>query len=124
MDKLVKESISFERGKDPKKVLGIGIEAPRTFKTPDEFVDFLIEALPYIFNGKIPDDILSLSEIEGGILPWSYYNQIIKFLERTKKTYINKYGEIDDDWDGCNLKFITSWPAEVKTELLKLGYEG
>ena len=78
MKKLVRESLNFERGLNPKKSIGIGLEAPRRFKTIEEFTDFIIMALPLIFNGKMPEDILSKKE--RGVLPMSYYDKIAKWL--------------------------------------------
>jgi hypothetical protein len=119
---LVKESISFERGKDPKEILGIGqITPPRTFTSSEEFADFLIKkALPYIFDGDIPKDILSKSK--GEIIPWDYYNKIIDFLLQTDKTFKDGRKKKSNEWrhGGPGIK---SWPEELKGKLLAMGYK-
>jgi hypothetical protein len=75
---IVRESINFERGVDPKKTVGIGLEAPKRFTNIEEFSNHVIAALPLIFGGKIPEDILSKKE--GGQLPESYYGKIAWWL--------------------------------------------
>lgn len=77
-DYVVRESVNFERGIDPKRSTSIGLEAPRRFKNIQEFTDFIIAALPLIFGGKIPEDILS--KHENGMLPESYYGKIAYWL--------------------------------------------
>jgi hypothetical protein len=74
----VSEGMDFERGVEPKKAAGVGLSAPRRFKTIEEFTNHIIAALPLIFDGKIPEDILSKKE--GGMLPESYYGKIAWWL--------------------------------------------
>ena len=57
--KLIKESLSFERGKDPKDVLGIGIDR-KNFNSKEEFLDTLVLRIPKILGKKeIPKDIIA-----------------------------------------------------------------
>lgn len=92
--KFIKESINFERGLEPKTAAGIGILAPRKFKTIEEFTDYIIMALPIIFNGKIPEDILSKEE--SGMLPEKYYGKISWWL--TENGFEMPNG--NNDWEG------------------------
>jgi hypothetical protein len=91
---IVRESINFERGLDPKKTVGIGLLAPRKFKNIKEFTDYVITVLPLIFDGKIPEDILSKKE--AGMLPSSYYGEIAKFLTEIGHEMPNG----NSDWEG------------------------
>ena len=88
------ESLNFERGIDPKKTIGIGLTSKRKFKNINEFIDYVITALPYIFGGKMPEDILSKKE--NGQIPESYFGQITKFLYDCGHEMPNG----NDDWDG------------------------
>ena len=91
---VIGESLNFERGIDPKKTIGIGLEAPKRFKTIEEFTDHVIAALPLIFGGKMPKDILSKKE--GGMLPEKYYGQIAYWL--SEKGFEMPNG--NNDWEG------------------------
>lgn len=78
----------------------------------DEFADYIIKVLPLIFNGKIPDDILS--KHEWGVIPESYYEKIIDF--------INKIGyeiprEKEDDEESMKFSY---WPHYVVNKLEKI----
>jgi hypothetical protein len=108
----VYESLKFERGLNPKDAMKIGLWSPRTFNDENEFYDYVIYILPYIFDGKIPDDILSKDE--DGILPQSYF-EIIN----------NKLLDIDYEIDGRIIHPAngTSWPANIRARLEKMGYE-
>jgi hypothetical protein len=112
---LVKESISFERGGDPKSILGIGYDNPRVFKSADEFIDFLIKVLPILFNGKIPDDIISRHG--KGTINWNYYEKILEFLRNTNKTYIDYSGQISNEWRVSDYL----WQDKLKRKLLDMG---
>jgi len=90
----LEESLDFERGIDPKKAAGVGLTAKRRFKNINEFIDYVITALPYIFGGKMPEDILSKKE--NGQIPESYFGQITKFLYDCGHEMPNG----NDDWDG------------------------
>lgn len=90
----ISESVNFERGIDPKKSAKIGLTSPKRFKTIEEFTDHVMAALPLIFGGKIPEDILS--KREGGMLPESYYGKIAWWL--TENGFEMPNG--NNDWEG------------------------
>ena len=113
------ESISFQRGVDPKSSLGIGIENPRTFTTIDEFINFLIGVLPYILDGKIPDDILMT---KGEFIENYYYEKIIVFLINTGKTYIGLNELKTNEWK-YNGPENEIWPRHLKNKLMSMGYK-
>lgn len=92
--KFLQESINFERGLEPKTAAGIGLLAPRKFKTIEEFTDYIITALPVIFNGKIPEDILSKEE--PGMLPEKYYGKIAWWLSENGFEMPNG----NNEWEG------------------------
>jgi hypothetical protein len=92
--KLIKESLNFERGIEPKKASKIGLTAPKRFKTIEEFTNHIITALPLIFDGKIPEDILSSHE--SGMLPEKYYEKIAWWL--TENGFEMPNG--NNDWEG------------------------
>ena len=82
---IVRESISFERGGDPKKILGIGnIYRKQTFENINELADYLIIILPELLKTKsIPRNIIKS--------PSFYIN--IKYLS-TVSDYLNKYADV------------------------------
>jgi hypothetical protein len=92
--KFLKESQNFERGVDPKKSAGIGLSSPKRFQTIEEFTNHIIAALPLIFDGKIPEDILSKKE--GGMLPETYYGKIAWWL--AEKGFEMPNG--NSEWEG------------------------
>ena len=56
--KLVKETISFQRYRDPKEALGLDPLAPQSFSSEEEHAKYLVDILPIIFKGEIPKNIL------------------------------------------------------------------
>ena len=119
--KFIKESISFERGGDPKGILGIGIHSPRIFTSREELADYLIIALPDIFGGEIPKDILY--KPGGGIIPWYYYNKINNFLIKCNHTYVNWKGEKKKNWVELESSEVSFWPQTLYKKLAELGYK-
>ena len=118
---LVRESISFKRGQDPKEMLGIGLHLPYTFRKIEELLDFVIKALPDMFDGKIPDDILSKDP--KGILPIEYFNKICFNLKKYNKTYIDDAdGEKNDDWQISSPVF-SGWVFDLREKLREMGYK-
>ena len=103
-NKKISESVNFERGIDPKKATGVGLAAPKRFQTIEEFTNHIIAALPLIFDGKIPEDILSKEE--DGMLPESYYGKIAWWLSENGFEMPNGIR----DWEG---KYESS-PPEFK----------
>ena len=87
------ESLSFQRGNDPKVILGIG----NNFDSLDTFLNYLISEIPNILNSEnIPEDII---QDNNHWINSKYFHDIIDFLD-TKKikiqniTYL-KYAWID-----------------------------
>ena len=122
--KLVREHINFQRGLDPKAAMGSGVFYPRTFTNISEFINYIIMVLPIIFDGKIPDDILSKPET--GILPSSYYRKIRIFMHNCGHQVMSNNGSIDIfreflDYDDSIGEFLY-WPELIKKELKKMGY--
>jgi hypothetical protein len=80
---IVKETIyEFERGKDPKITLGIGLFIPHKFNEEEEAADFIYNNLAGILQmEKIPDDIIK-----------TYGNAwyLREYYEKLRK-YINEY---------------------------------
>lgn len=111
---IVRENINFERGLDPKRSIGIGLQSPRRFKSIDELVDYIIDALPIIFDGKIPDDILSKEE--NGMVPSSYYIKIIEFLNRVGHESPNG----NYDWTFINDPGVAFWPILLINRLERI----
>lgn len=118
---LVRESISFQRGNDPKDMLGIGLHAAHEFTSMSEFINFLLLALSDIFEGEIPKDILTRHP--RGTLPDEYYRQICKYLKKYNKTYRNRAGEIQYDFDATLSSFIQGWTRELRDKLIDMGYK-
>jgi hypothetical protein len=106
----LEESLNFERGIDPKKSMMIGLSSPRRFKSIEEFVDYIIKAMPLIFGGKIPEDILSKGE--EGIIPESYYSEIVKWLSRGFEM-----PDGDSDWDFTTNTEFNTWTLQIEQRL-------
>ena len=111
---IVRESINFERGLEPKTAAGIGLLAPRKFQSIEEFTDYVITALPVIFNGKIPEDILSKEE--SGMLPEKYYGQIANFLTEIGHEMPNGNSDWETHVDNCP-EYFKFWPTVIKDRL-------
>lgn len=84
----------------------------------NEFTEYIIIVLPYIFSGKIPDDILSKKE--AGMLSASYYLKITKFLDKCGHQQSNG----NDLWRGSDNtpSEFQFWPALIKKALENKGY--
>lgn len=117
---LVRESISFQRGLDPKDVLGIGLHGPHEFTSMEEFIKFILLALSDIFEGEIPKDILT--KHPRGSLPEEYFQQICKYLKRYNKTYKDRAGKMQYNFDITGGSFICGWTRELRDKLLDMGY--
>ena len=80
--KYVKESVNFERGKDPKEALGLGV-SPLNYKA---YSRYFISKIPEMLGTtEIPSDI-----IEGRFVyfNWKYYKTIQNFISAS----LNKFG--------------------------------
>jgi hypothetical protein len=121
-DKIYESLLEFERGKDPKEMLGIGEDfAPEVFYKCDVFINYLLKILPHIFGGAIPNDIISSG---WGIINQEYFIKISKYLrEHNKKFFNKKYDAPSDIWeDGDGHEFL-SWPGALRPKLIKMGYK-
>jgi hypothetical protein len=86
---IVKESISFERGKDPKESLGIGIFAVHYFSSLEQAENFILSALPTILKLKqIPEDIIKSNN---SYINDKYHKDLYPYL---KKYIDRKYIEL------------------------------
>ena len=92
--KTVNESVSFQRGLDPKEVLGIGNQWE--FSSFHDFIEYLILNIPRILKtDKIPKDI-----IKDGmhLLNIDYSYKIEDFLEKKHAKINNKIINRNYDW--------------------------
>ena len=117
--------MTFKQHMKPKDAMGIGLLYPREFTNIHELVDYIMIMLPNIFDGKIPDDILSKKE--AGVLPESYYEQIEKFLCDAGHTMICgttiRFKNVTKfDTEIMPVDFV-KWPSYVREELIKKGYK-
>ena len=105
--KLVKETISFERGKDPKEVLGIGNITD--FDSYESFLDYIIYKLPSILDTTdIPEDIIKDNEC---YILTKYFRELVDYL--TKKN-IKLQGISYTHYD---------WIQTLHNRLKELGYK-
>lgn len=112
-DRPVLESINFERGMEPKKAMKVGLKSPRKFENIEDFTHYILAALPLIFGGRIPHDILSSKE--NGIIPQSYFDKICFWL--SDKGFQMPNG--NSDWantENTDPDFI-HWPEPIIKEL-------
>ena len=112
---LVREFISFERGKDPKSILGIGIHHPRVFANKKELVDYIILASPDIFDGEIPKDILNADSY---VLKESCFDKICEFLKEKGMKFYRDSGKESDNWEFSDSHTMSWWPEAVKERLI------
>jgi len=105
--KIVKESISFTRGNDPKEILGIGNQW--IFSSFGDFIENLILNIPRILKtDEIPDDILKDRRHWLNIY---YSNKIEDFLEE-------KHAKINHS------KFTNyNWYQGLHDKLKEMGYK-
>lgn len=100
---IVRESISFERGRDPKSSMGIGI------KDPELLADHVIGNLPDILNvEKIPWDIL---QSDTYVIKQKYLRRIEKWVAKLFGLYADNHGNFwasredykaDKKWKGLD----------------------
>jgi hypothetical protein len=120
----IKESVNekFIEDSDPIHDLGIGVFAPKVFKTQEQLVEYVINImLPYLYNGKIPKDILVKKKgKEKGIIPYEVYNKICDVLQKCKhkmKLFENYY----TDFKHCTGIF-SGWVYTLRKYLINMGY--
>jgi hypothetical protein len=93
MEKIVRESISFERGKDPKEALGIGIFSPKNFNTYDDAGNFIIEHIEEILRKKkVPKNLIKTGD-ETWFLD-EYYDILYDYI----KKYMTNFGDRERDY--------------------------
>jgi hypothetical protein len=99
----------FTVDSDPIKDLGIGVFAKRNFTVREDFINFLIDAMPTILGmSGIPEDIV----IEIGYLNKKYFHIIREYLFKYDITFDSK--SICDN-DSSPVYF---WPKFVRNELI------
>lgn len=93
--KTLEESYHFERGRDPKEAMEIGLFSPKYFSTMQECVDFIISNLSGILKmQKIPDDIIydlknpDPDEIGSLYFREKYFKEIKEYFKKYVKTHI------------------------------------
>jgi hypothetical protein len=124
--KLVKEHINekFTEDSDPVADMGIGVTSPHTFTDVNEFIDYLVDAvIPYIYGGKIPNNILDYKAGGPGSIPHKLFNNLINFFK--KYNYKSKGKMEYDDFsssDGVAPTF-EYWPEILKNKLKSKGYK-
>jgi hypothetical protein len=116
-EKGLKESLKFERGLDPKKAMNVGLWASKEFKTGDELVDYIVFMLPYIFDGKIPEDIIDSKNTVG--INYRYYIMIRNTLHK----YNHKISGVNKNpFDPKDKPYEFEWPGRLRKRLIEMGY--
>ena len=113
----VYENISFERGREPKSVLEIGIHP----KNKEVFVKYIIDRIPMILGRKnIPKDII---KSVGNFIKSPYEEAINSYLANfISRLGVDPYG--GSDWkivDTMKLFGYNIW-EEIHDALYKIGY--
>ena len=92
------KTVSFQRGSDPRKAMGIGIVGKRDFKDVDEVVEWALE-YPQAFSGELS---YQLDKDKGGpqVPAWNEWTK--DHIEKKKSTLKG----IDYDTYSFNNKFI------------------
>jgi len=101
----------FTEEGDPIKDMGIGIYAHHDFSTVKKLLQWIWDALPTIFGGSIPEDII-YNTVDSGFYRdmdiWSKINKYVsKYLTLNGEKYII-------DWDGNNA---------IHNALMRKGYQ-
>jgi hypothetical protein len=107
--KLVREYINekFVEDSDPIHDMGIGIYTERTFKTAEEYCNWLLDYLPVIIKtNTIPENII---------------NEESKFIRETYFLIIQNYTKTYITFS--NLSEIAHWPEYLNSILYKKGFE-
>ena len=101
---LVSENLDFERGRDPKTILNIGVlNMDKVFNNTEDLIEWLIFILPILLDTKkIPEDII---EGKDDYIHDKYFDKIYKYINNKIK---------DFDWDII---------PQLNKALRKLGYK-
>ena len=87
---IVRESIKFTRGLDPKRAMGIGIFTPRPFYTIESAIKWLMPRIPFILNtSEIPEDIFYMWQLPRNKKTWE--QKLNKDYSTTLQAYIDNY---------------------------------
>jgi hypothetical protein len=118
---IVREHINFERGVDPKKILGIGIFSNKDFANYEEAGLYIIKYLKIILGKKsIPKDIIKTND-ETWFLD-EYYFKIQEYIDN----YLINFSENDRE---MTMRFIHDYLEDagyskgIIKENLKLDFE-
>ena len=125
---IVRENINFERGVDPKKILGIGIFSNKYFANYEEAGLYIIEHLKIILGKKsIPKNIISIPKNEPtDEFSWGFKEEYYFKIQEYIDNYIKNFSENDRE---TTIKFIydylvdVGYPKEKIEENLKLDFE-
>lgn len=112
--KIIKEHINekFIEDSDPIQDLGIGIFTYHNFDSVEEFMNFLMKAIPIILGKqKIPRNILS----GGGAIKMEYYWAIKQYLDKYNISVKNI--QVNDISKGSDAFF---WPIMIRDRLQPL----
>lgn len=91
--KLIRESISFQRYRDPKEALGLGLYIKRNFDSYEEYVNFLADNILLITQEKsIPKKSMWPLGMGDYAMEKVFYNKLLDYI----KKYLTYHGdEID-----------------------------
>ena len=114
----VNEILNFERGLDPIKSMGIGMDRKKDFDTMEDLIKYLIYKIPDILEtNEIPKDII---DQPGKIIRSQnpdYYSIIRNYLVTNE---IKLKGEPANDY---NEGLGTRWNTNLREKLIEMGFE-
>ena len=83
---IVRENINFERGIDPKEMLGVGIYTVHEFHSAVEATDYMIKILPILLHQKeIPKDLYQSFNHLNAEYANKIFDYIIKYITPVTK---------------------------------------
>ncbi len=109
---IVREHINFERGVDPKKILGIGIFSNKNFTNYEEAGLYIIKHLKIILGKKfIPKDIISVPKNgPADEFSWGFKDEYYFKLQEYIDNYIKNFSENDRE---TTIKFIFNYLVDA-----------
>lgn len=110
MNNKTNESLDFERGKDPKNSMEIGLY--KNFESLEDGISYIISMIPNILGTKeIPKDIV-FDEYSKNYFPADYYDKI--------REYSDRYLRVDGK--PLPINSGTDWETELWATLINMGY--
>jgi len=122
--KLIREYLyeKFSDESDPIEDMGIGVYSKHDFKTGQEALDFIWEIFPYLFDGKIPDDIIKNSG-QGFFAERYSYSRTNPVREYCKKyIYVNGKNIIDHAGENPHID-MWQFNNALHNALMRAGYQ-